>query len=423
MLKQGVSLFLFLLIELNLIVNVRSLIYNIKDTGAIGDGMTDDTTAIQQSINECLNSGGVLFIPTGRFVVRSSLIFQTTKSFTILGEGFSSVLLWEFNDHLLVISPGKSFDQIRFSSKLSNLGNASEISGVTIRDFVISSASVAKSSEKFSIYATNLVRSHIEHVLINSEDSKISVPSGIAMLGVADTNTIRDVGICQIQGTGIQIGHGSEIRIAGGRLIGNSIRFDDSIGIHCTGNNGGVHIENTDVIALGKGILLENLFGDGSNREIFISHATIDSNGRGLIIRDNSYVSIIGLWAASNTIDQIFIDQNTTALLNVNGGTIFNAGIYECPKDSQWCNGITILSGSVILNGLEIRNNQGRAIWMDNPSIGQVQITSSRIFANGQAFYVNVSTFIIANNICSSNKQANVIVPSQSSIVKDNLGC
>ena len=416
MLQAGVVLLL-------VVLNARSLVYNIHDTGAMGDGMTDDTNAIQRSIDDCLKSGGVLLIPTGRFVVRSSLIFQSTNSFTILGEGFSSILLWEFNGHLLVLSPGTVFDPNHLSSKFSFLGNASEISGITIRDFVISSTNVSKSSEKFSIYATNLVRSHIEHLLIRGEDPTISVPSGIGMLGVADTNNIRDVLITQIQGTGIQIGYGSEIRIIGGRLIGNAVRFDQSIGIHCTGNNGGVHIEHTDVIALGRGILLENVFGHGSNREIFITHATIDSNGRGLIIRDNSYVSIVGLWAASNTIDQIFIDRNTSALLNINGGTIFNGGIYECPKDSQWCNGITLLSGSVILNGLEIRNNQGRAIWMDSSSIDQVQITSSRIFANGQAFYINTSTFIIANNICSSNKQASVIVPSRSSIVKDNLGC
>ncbi|CAF1566327.1 unnamed protein product, partial [Adineta ricciae] len=91
-------------------------------------------------------------------------------------------------------------------------------------------------------------------------------------------------------------------------------------------------------IALGTGILIANSSGVGSNREIFISHATIDSNGRGLVIRDNSYVSIIGIWAASSTIDQVFVDENTTAVLSISGGTIFNGGVYECPKLYSWCN-------------------------------------------------------------------------------------
>jgi hypothetical protein len=41
-----------------------------------------------------------------------------------------------------------------------------------------------------------------------------------------------------------------KIRILGGRVIGTVLRFDQSIGIHCTGNNGGFHIQNTDIIAL-----------------------------------------------------------------------------------------------------------------------------------------------------------------------------
>jgi hypothetical protein len=259
---------------------------------------------------------------------------------------------------------------------------------------------------------------------IHSNDSKsYPITGGIAMTGVADTNTIRDVIIWEIKGTGIQIGYGSEIRILGGRIIGTALRFDQSIGIHCTGNNGGVHVENTDIIALGIGMLIENSSGAGSNREIFISQSTLDSNGQGLVIRDNSYVSIIGIWAASSTIHQVFIDYNTSALLSISGGTIFNGGIYECTNNSNWCNGITINSGSFIINGVEVRNNKGRGIWVTNKSVTQFQIISSRIFANGQGLNINGSSFIISNNICNSNQLPNFISDTQPSIVQNNLDC
>jgi hypothetical protein len=182
-------------------------------------------------------------------------------------------------------------------------------------DLTITSIAIPKSLDKFGIYAENFVRSHIEHLFIHSNDSK-SYP-------VADTNTVRDVFIWEIKGTGIQIGYGSEVRILDGRIIGAAIRFDESIGIHVTGNNGGVHVENTDIIALATGVLIENSNGAGSIREIFISQATIDSNGRGLVIRDNSYVCITGIWAASSTIHQVFVDYNTSALLSISGGTDF----------------------------------------------------------------------------------------------------
>ncbi len=314
--------------------------------------------------------------------------------------------------------------KISFFFLIDLLDSNNEIAQITVRDFVITSSVVSKSLDKFAIYAENLVKSQIEHIIVNSNDSKTApLSSGINLAGVADTNTIRDVIMWGIKGTGIQIGYGSEIRISGGRIIGAGLRFDQSIGIHCTGNNGGVHVENTDVIALGIGMLIDNSSGAGSNREIFISQATLDSNGQGLVIRDNSYVSIIGIWAASSTIHQVFIEENTTALVSISGGTIFNGGVYECPNISNWCNGITVKSGTFILSGVEVRNNKGRGIWISNQSVTQFQITSCRIFANGQGLYVNGSSFIISNNVCNANQLPNVITDTKSSIVQNNLGC
>lgn len=299
-----------------------------------------------------------------------------------------------------------------------------EIAEVTIRDLTITSTAVAKSIDRFAIYAENLVRSQIEHLYIHSNDTKsYPVPGGIAMKGVADTNMINDVEIWVIKGTGIEIGHGSEIRITGGRIIGADVRVDDSIGIHCTGNNGGVHIVDTDIIALATGILLDNSSGAGSNREIFMSQATIDSNGQGLVVRDNSYISIVGIWAASSNMHQIFVDYNTSALISISGGTIFNGGAIECSDSSKWCNGMTVNSGSFILNGVEVRNNKGRGIWITNKSVTQFQIISCRIFANGQGWNINGSSFIVSNNICNANQSPNIIVDDKSSIVQNNLAC
>jgi len=103
MLQRKFVASVILLIKLNI---VYSTIYNIRDYGALGDGNTDDTQSILKAISKCLINGSVLYIPSGTYVTRSSLIFKTNKQFTIIGDGMSSVLLWEFNDHLIVISSG-----------------------------------------------------------------------------------------------------------------------------------------------------------------------------------------------------------------------------------------------------------------------------------------------------------------------------
>ncbi|CAF3872688.1 unnamed protein product [Rotaria sp. Silwood1] len=243
------------------------------------------------------------------------------------------------------------------------------------------------------------------------------------MTGVADTNIIRDVVMWEIRGTGTEVGYGSEVRVLGGRVIGANVRFDENIGIHYRGNNGGVHVENTDVIGLGIGMLIDNSNGAGSNREIFISQATFDSDGQGLVIRDSSYVSIIGIWATSSTIHQVFVDYNSTAVLSISGGTIFNGGVYECPNVSNRCNGITINSGSFILNGVEVRNKHGRGIWVTNKSVTQFQIISCRLFENEQEMNSDGTSFIISNNLCNSNNVPNVISNTTSALVQDNLNC
>ena len=99
-----------LLCVVALLIGLNALhctVFNIRDFGAVGDGSTDDTPAVLAAIAECSINSGVLYIPSGTFVIRSSLIFKTDRPFTIAGDGMSSVILWEFNDHLLVIAPGR----------------------------------------------------------------------------------------------------------------------------------------------------------------------------------------------------------------------------------------------------------------------------------------------------------------------------
>lgn len=65
--------------------------YNITDFGAVGDGKTDNSAAIQQAINTCSeNGGGTVLIPpgkvfmTGPFYLKSNVDFHVSKSATVL---------------------------------------------------------------------------------------------------------------------------------------------------------------------------------------------------------------------------------------------------------------------------------------------------------------------------------------------------
>ena len=68
---------------------------SVKDFGAVGDGTTDDTTAIQNAINYAISQNGkAVFLPVGTYKITSTLIINVTDSYVstrLIGENASSV--------------------------------------------------------------------------------------------------------------------------------------------------------------------------------------------------------------------------------------------------------------------------------------------------------------------------------------------
>ena len=60
--------------------------YNVSDFGAVGDGATLNTRAIQNAINSCAaRGGGRIFIPTGKFVTGSLRLLSNTEFYLSAG--------------------------------------------------------------------------------------------------------------------------------------------------------------------------------------------------------------------------------------------------------------------------------------------------------------------------------------------------
>jgi hypothetical protein len=72
-------------------LNTASAVYDVKAYGAVGDGTADDTTAIQAAINAVSSSGGTVLLPTGTYLISSTLTID--KDSTVLtGVGTSAIL-------------------------------------------------------------------------------------------------------------------------------------------------------------------------------------------------------------------------------------------------------------------------------------------------------------------------------------------
>lgn len=68
---------------------------SVKDFGAVGDGVADDTAAIQAAIDaiEATGMGGVIFFPPGEYLVTTTLSVADNKKIILQGAGRDSVLV------------------------------------------------------------------------------------------------------------------------------------------------------------------------------------------------------------------------------------------------------------------------------------------------------------------------------------------
>jgi len=68
-------------------------VINVKDFGAVGDGVADDTAAIQAALNHAQSVGKTCYIPSGRYLITSKLTISG-NNLSIIGDGDSRSIIY-----------------------------------------------------------------------------------------------------------------------------------------------------------------------------------------------------------------------------------------------------------------------------------------------------------------------------------------
>lgn len=74
--------------------------YNVQDYGAVGDGITDDTAAIQAAI-DAASTGGIIYLPPATYIVDPAVSLRLSSNQTLMGAGRASILKVKDNSNVL----------------------------------------------------------------------------------------------------------------------------------------------------------------------------------------------------------------------------------------------------------------------------------------------------------------------------------
>lgn len=321
---------------------------SVLDFGAVGDGVADDTIAVQAALAYAQTSGKSLYIPSGTYLVSSTSgggALNITAGVEIFGDGASSILKLKTGSTGMVIYAYA----------------ASVYTGLHLRDFVVDGNSVATAQLDAGLVQILNASDFILDNLTVKNGTRASAPAGINGIAVADTASNITSGTIQncvvencskglvnwtsnarnglIQGNiirnasgnglapGLQINGGQNVKVIGNSIYGNqgcgiligtdgsgnAPRFPVIIGNHIYGNGTG--------FSEGAGIKLVRGFGSAFGR-VIIANNHIYENGvnvsdHGIALTDDANVSILGNYIYKNKFGAIGIGGSVNSFQDV----------------------------------------------------------------------------------------------------------
>ena len=102
---------------------IKGAVVNVLDYGSVGDGTTDNGTAIQAAINAC-PVGGTVYFPQGYYRTTTQITMKNNVS--LLGEGVGSQLFMDGNNTLLYSAYQREvrYEKLGFFSNNTNSANS-----------------------------------------------------------------------------------------------------------------------------------------------------------------------------------------------------------------------------------------------------------------------------------------------------------
>lgn len=254
--------------------SIKTNFINAKDLGIVGDGVTDDSTAI----NTALATYKAIYFPSGQYYIASPIIINNSQ--IIYGDGETTVFL--LSTDITAISVTSNNSEIR---DIKILGNG--------RGTVTAYATTRPNQNAIEISGTTL-NTKLINIVTNSIGN-----AGIIVRAVGDGNSYA--------GQGATIIGGHHTNNLYGIRFDNLAEYNTSTGVKSTSNQYGV-------------------YSAGGNNSI--TGGNLDGNATGLKIAsglNDSHTSITGVTINHSTDYGVDIDDITNGMIFTNCSIFFSS--------------------------------------------------------------------------------------------------
>ena len=365
-------------------------VVSVLDYGATGDGITDDTTAIQAAIN----TGKSVYFPDGTYIVTA---LTTLSNQRLSGNGPSSILKQKAGsaNFTRVITVNAQTNVIIEKLHINGNGNAQQVGEQNHGIFIVESTNV-------------LVQHNIVHDCQGDNIGVYSNTDPVTVNGVVITNNI----IYNLGRSGIVLsGHGARSVIISNNSINTGTYITTS-----TSKGNAIHLEldNTsanyigDVVVQGNTCIGTGITSSGNFTSLVINGNTVRN------VNQTIAIAHIGIVAASSlTITNNVLEGDNTTL--VDGISVQDPGVSGAPVVHN-----VLISGNIV----EKIAGQGITIFGSGfgiPSIGRVIVTHNildTIGTGGSKSGISIvsafPTSTITNNIVKGVTNVGVSVQATS---------
>ncbi len=332
---------------------------NVKQTGAKGDGITDDTRAIQDAIDQIAGSGDTVLIPPGTYMINATSRLNLRSKMTLRMEPGTILKTIPNNKELFAVINVKDAENINIIGGIiqgdrdKHLGESGEWGmGVELygsRNVVIENI-ISKDHWGDGFYVANNAKNTKLCSVVGDNNRR----NGISIVS-ADDIIVKDSIFQRGNSPAPLIGHGLDIEPNQGQTVKNYLVLNSKF----LNNNGYGIISTVPDANTGKAFVLNGLI-EGN---LVVNNGQLGRYSAGILLSQQTGIVVSNNIVINNHQDGIGILNRSKSNI-IKGNTIMNSGN---PIDKKYGYGITMEeSTDNIIENNNVLNSVNQDIFDEN---------------------------------------------------------